>query len=501
MVSNDPLTEPLLSSNNNADYNNSTMVEWPETPVPLYVPKEWQTKHDDHQQQQCHFLYDKEDNLLRLVQANSTDTIIDVLDPEDIIGVTVEISMADAVSSSPRAVAETNIAEEPTDDRPANAPATDTPTDTQGHAVLVVYAYPREDPNHPLEKSSSLVATFCGTAKVLPKPNPNYKRPTGDEEWQTWGRRYAFHRRLKVVASEDVGSLNALVQAICTAAQLPTDRGRALVMVNPFSGPNRSAEQMYEETVQILLEQSQIDHDVCVTTHANHAKERMAKGYRKNNASSGHSDEDKKDILEYSAIICMGGDGIVHEVLQGIKERDDWGLVLKQVTLGIIGAGTSNGMAKSVAHTSQQQSSVLDATFLIAKGYTHPTDLSLYQTQNNEYWSFLTFSWAMLADIDIDSEVIRFVGSLRFDLWAVWCVLHLKKYRAKLSYLPAKSKTDTIMPTLGEPIDSGKNKDWVTEEDDFLLFWAAHVSHAAEKTYNSPQSRLDDGVFQILVVR
>jgi sphingosine kinase len=161
----------------------------------------------------------------------------------------------------------------------------------------------------------------------------------------------------------------------------------------------------------------------------------------------------------------------------------------------------SNGLAKSIARTSHQQSSPLDASFLIAKGCTRAIDLSEYQTANNSYWSFLTFSWAMIASIDIESEVLRFAGALRFDLWAVYSILRLKSYKAKLSYLPPTKddkKEDPTLPSLADNLDTSK---WVSEEDDFLLLWASHVSDAAESTYHCPSSKLDDGVFQILVIR
>jgi len=84
----------------------------------------------------------------------------------------------------------------------------------------------------------------------------------------------------------------------------------------------------------------------------------------------------------------------------------------------------------------------------------------------------------------------------------------MRKYRAKFSYLPAKDKDaaaatkgkskDDDLPELSKDLPS---QDWVTEEDDFLLFWASHVSHAAENAHSSPNSELDDGIFQILIVR
>lgn len=483
----DPLAVPLLSQNDMSNQN--IMVDWPETSVALYVPKEWQSNDQNQQPQTCSFRYDTNNNLLQLIGSND-QKLIDVLDPEDIIGVHVEVNMTEvesdgvirATNSSSGQAANNNNDKD--NDRPSNAPPTDTPSDTQAQAILAIYAYPRQDPNHPVS-DGGILSRFCGIGRTHPKPNPNYKRPIG-EEWKQWGHRNAFHRRLVVVASEDMMALNALVKAIRQAAQITRERGRSLVIVNPMSGPKKNAEEIYENTVQILMDQAGIDHDLCVTDHVQHAKERMAENYN-----------GEKDILEYESIVCMGGDGIVHEVLQGIRERDDSEHVLRKIAIGIIGCGTSNGMAKSIAEESEQQSSVLDACFLIAKGYTKPTDLSLYHTSTQTYWSFLTFSWAMLADIDIDSEVLRFLGPLRFDLWGVWCALKLKPYRAKLSYLPGKKNVN--MPPLTDPIPD--KQDWVNEEDDFLLFWSAQVSHAAEKTHNSPLSRIDDGVFRIFVVR
>ena len=302
---------------------------------------------------------------------------------------------------------------------------------------------------------------------------------------------------------------------------------------------------MYDRIVQPILEQASIEHDVCVTTHAHHATERMAPSYSKNNNHDNNKGNDK-DISEYTAVIAIGGDGILYECLQGIHFRDDAQTLLEQLSFGIVGAGTSNGMAKSIARSSHERSSILDASFLIAKGKTKAADLSVYQTRthnpqnaagDNSYLSFLTFNWGMVAAIDIDSEVLRSLGSLRFDLWGVWCVLKLKGYKAKFSYLPPtaeykKNPQGTKeLPPLTEALP--EKDGWVTEEDDYVIFWPSHgtfasiddcsfffmmllcwtstvlllscqfhaVSDAAEKTFHCPPSKLDDGVFQIFLVR
>ena len=144
--------------------------------------------------------------------------------------------------------------------------------------------------------------------------------------------------------------------------------------------------------------------------------------------------------------------------------------------------------------------SPLDSAFVIVKGMSSWIDLSRYDTKSSSYTSFLTFSWAMIADIDIESECIRWAGFLRMDIWGVVRVLFLRKYRAKFSYLPpTEDKKKVIMPPLSTPLS--ENEGWVTEEDDFVLFWVSQVTHAGEQMFQSPSCKMNDGVFQIFVVR
>ncbi len=143
----------------------------------------------------------------------------------------------------------------------------------------------------------------------------------------------------------------------------------------------------------------------------------------------------------------------------------------------------------------------MDYAFMIAKGTTAWMDLSRYETRSRSYTSFLTFSWAYIADVDIESEVIRFMGFLRMDIWGALRVLTLRKYRAKFSYLPPTENRENgvTLPPLNEPLPN--DEFWVHCEDDFVLFWASQVTHAGEKMIHAPQCRIDDGVFHIFIVR
>ena len=57
------------------------------------------------------------------------------------------------------------------------------------------------------------------------------------------------------------------------------------------------------------------------------------------------------------------------------------------------------------------------------------------------------------------------------------------------------------MPATVEDNFPENNQDWVTIEDDFLLFWPSHVTHAAKRTYHCPDSKMQDGIFKVMIVR
>jgi len=62
---------------------------------------------------------------------------------------------------------------------------------------------------------------------------------------------------------------------------------------------------------------------------------------------------------------------------------------------------------------------VLHAAFLIAKHTVVPMDLVAVDTCTGQrVYSFLLVTWGMVADVDIESERFRSIGSARFTLGA-----------------------------------------------------------------------------------
>jgi sphingosine kinase len=492
--SNNNLTAPLL-----AEDHNMKDFDWPQEEAcqaKLYTPPDYES-YDYTGDAKCFLRFDQEHQVL-VVIAEDSQEIIDVIDPMDIIGAGVEIKLLEGTdeleSTKPTFQNENNLKSKSSfgifqplqEDSEKifsgwdNTPLSDISFDSQVVAVLTIFAYPRHDP-------SQLSSSFCGKGAS--------KRKTPilpiNTDVSTLEPRRADHRRFEVAASKDFSDITNLVRAIRNQSKIPQDRRRLLVLVNPKSGTEKGRSICNEFVVPVLV-QAGIDHDIFITTHEHHAEERM---------KQGQEDDSLLDVSEYDGVVAIGGDGAIHEIFQGLYSRSDFKELCSKLKLGAIGAGTGNGLAMSLAHSNKQKCTPLDSIFLVAKGSTSWMDLAKYQTQSADHLSFLTFSWAIVADLDIESECIRFMGALRFDIWAVWRVIALRKYRARFSYLPATAQNRkggiADMPALHDPVPN----DWVTSEDDFYLFWASQVTHASESTFNSPPCKLQDGVFHILIVR
>ena len=462
----------------------------------LIIPKKYddpysQPKVDKH----CKLDYDSDRGLLLVCDEN--DDVLDVMNIKDIIGASIQVQLNDSNDeSSPRSASSSNTTTS-NGSSANNEPISELPVDTQASAVLEIYVYPRKDVSKGKMKHILSSCGFGGgkksKSKLLDEAIANTKAPL------KLGSRYACHRQFQIAPAEDLKDITTVVRAIRNLASGSSKNNKLLVIVNPISG-KRLGKHIYDTTLRPMLDEAGYDHDLFLTEYAGHAT----------------TITQTTDITKYDGIVAVGGDGVLHEVFQSLKEEGMNAVVLSKLKIGHIGAGTSNGYSKSLTFACNERDTAIDYCFQVAKGQTVKMDISKYQTSTNEYYSFLTFSWGMIADIDIESEVIRFVGNIRMDIWGVWKVLQFRTYKAKFSYLPAAAPADPPssggtfkkIPSLKESLqtttkeNSTSTENWVTEETDFVLFWASHVTHAAEKTYHSPPTKLPaEGLFTIFLVR
>ncbi len=246
------------------------------------------------------------------------------------------------------------------------------------------------------------------------------------------------------------------------------------IIINPNSGQKKAA-RIFEQ-VRPLLDRSNLSYTVIETRSANHTKEVTQ----------------QLDLATVNGLVIIGGDGTIHDAIAGLMSHRDQETAIK-LPLGIIPGGTGNGLCKSLLESVEEDYAPLNAAFLIAKGRQQSFDLASVDQGNNQYYSFLSLAWGLISDVDIESEKLKFLGALRFDVYALILLAQLRTYRGKFSYL--------THPSCQNFQSDASTGDWQTIEDDFIFLWAMNTPWAAHDMNVTPHAKLNDGAIDVLVMR
>ncbi len=297
--------------------------------------------------------------------------------------------------------------------------------------------------------------------------------PLGEKRWVG-----IFRQRTRVLqeyqfACTDKTAVETWINAIRNILQgqppdAPAKPPRRLgVILNPASG-QKKARQIFNQ-VRPLLEQSYCKLTITETT-GSYDQKLPLQGL---------------EIDAIDALVIVGGDGTIHEAINGLANDAD-ALAIQKIPFGVIPGGTGNGLCKSLLELSGEPYSPINAAFLIAKGRVKALDIGIIAQANRRYYSFLALSWGLVSDVDIESDGIRFLGALKNDVYAVIRMMFLRIYPGKISFVPHES----------EGPDS-----WQVLEGDFILFWAMNVPWATYNLKPAPKACLDDGAIDLIIVR
>ena len=69
--------------------------------------------------------------------------------------------------------------------------------------------------------------------------------------------------------------------------------------------------------------------------------------------------------------------------------------------------------------------------------------------QKEKIYSHLATFWGVLADCDINSEVIRRAGHARFTLWGIYRVICMRTYLGSVFYTGSHITNKNDMPQIG----------------------------------------------------
>ncbi|RKO90038.1 ATP-NAD kinase-like domain-containing protein, partial [Blyttiomyces helicus] len=273
---------------------------------------------------------------------------------------------------------------------------------------------------------------------------------------------------------------------------------KILVLINPFGGTGQAV-KIFNTIAAPMFRLAGVETEVIHTKYREHATE------------IGRA----LDVSEYSAAITVSGDGVLHELINGLASRPDWQESCK-LPVGIIGGGSANAMGKNLDTLFPEL-----ATLSIIKGETRPMDVFSVTQNGTVTYSHLAILWALLGDLDIESDEYRWFGAERFTLAAIIRLIRLRTYRAKLYLLPSaetstQSRAETIdiapdRPLLshregyrnhGPPrIHTGPDSDytdWRVIDSTFTFFVATNLPYISSEFLTAPQSRLNDGGMDVV---
>lgn len=190
--------------------------------------------------------------------------------------------------------------------------------------------------------------------------------------------------------------------------------------MNPFSGGGKST-KIFEKEVEPILKVAHLEYKVFLSEKPAHITELAS----------------KIDINEYDGWASVGGDGTFFELLQGIMSRKDWKEATQRV-FGVIPCGTSNGLCASIGAFSPAE-----AAFVIARGRYQPLDIASVIQKDKRYYSFLSITWALIADIDLGGDEYRWMGKVRVPVNAIVRGAVNKDYEGEIQYITTESEKNS----------------------------------------------------------
>lgn len=189
-------------------------------------------------------------------------------------------------------------------------------------------------------------------------------------------------------------------------------RKRAYVLVNPNSGPGGAVKKWLTE-VRPLFEAARMDIHVVMLTRGGEATDLV----------------ESMDIDEYDTVVACSGDGTPHEIFNGLAKRPDARKALSKIAVSHIPCGSGNAMAINLYGSNKPGAAAVG----IIKGVVTPLDLVSITQGSKRYVSFLSQALGIIAESDLGTEHLRWMGPRRFEVGLMMRVYQKKCYPCDLA--------------------------------------------------------------------
>ena len=230
---------------------------------------------------------------------------------------------------------------------------------------------------------------------------------------------------------------------------------RITVIVNPMGGV-RSGLATLNNVVLPIWERKGIVVDIKETQHRGHARELSR----------------TLDLDTCDALCAVGGDGTIHEVMNGMCSRTDG----KSKPLGFIPGGSGNSFMLDLGTWNASEAAVR-----IANGNVCYQDVNVLEVSGERIASMNVIAWGLVGDVGIVAESVRCLGPSRYDICGFFLMLKKLKKRCTLR-IQSQSEQKEI---------SGE----------YATFFINHTQNFGKGMRAAPLAYLDDGVLDMCIAK
>nr|POE47344.1 sphingoid long chain base kinase 5 [Quercus suber] len=184
------------------------------------------------------------------------------------------------------------------------------------------------------------------------------------------------------------------------------------VLINPFGGQGY-AQKIWSNEVEPIFTAAQCVVDVEKTAYRGHATEIA----------------ERMNTEAVDVVACASGDGLPHEVFNGLAKQKDPRKALRKVAVTQIPCGSGNALSLNVNGTDSPSM----AAVAIVKGIRSPLDLVAITQGTSRYYSFLSQAVGIIAETDLGTESLRWMGPFRFTWGILVRLLGQTVYPAEVS--------------------------------------------------------------------
>ncbi|KAI7899695.1 ATP-NAD kinase-like domain-containing protein [Cokeromyces recurvatus] len=283
-----------------------------------------------------------------------------------------------------------------------------------------------------------------GNMKSEPIRNDNNQQPNDIRQWELNTLQYNC---TKVKDNNNDALLSSFITSLRERA-LPHYRTysktKVFVILNPTSGSQRAETDFIKRIKPMLLHAGFLDTNITkINTKRNGETRALAK------------DLGKQQIkLESTIIISMGGDGTLHEVVNGlvdaitIPKEGQQQQQRQQIRLGVIPAGSGNAFALGMGIQSIEQATLKiikqekESPFYMIEakmGFAKDWPENCVYDNTDSIRLLVVMSWGFHAQVVSKSRYLRyFMGNARFSWVAMYLLTFLKQYQGDLLLKNAK---------------------------------------------------------------